>query len=82
MPVTKTAKRALRSSKRKEKRNAKQIANLEVAIRQSAKGTQKAKAVAQSLIDRAVKKGLIHKNKAARLKGALSRTVKKSKGAK
>jgi small subunit ribosomal protein S20 len=76
MPVTKTAKRALRSSKRKEIANKITIANLEIAIRAAKRSrTKKAVSHAASLIDRAAKKNVFHKNKAARLKRQLSKFV-------
>lgn len=76
MPVTKTAKRALRSSKRKEKVNKIIKRDLEVALRVAKKkGTKKSVKEATSLIDRAAKKGIIHKNKAARIKSRLSKTL-------
>lgn len=80
MPITKTAKRALRSSKRKGLVNKTFTARLEVAIREAKnKKTREAITKAVSLTDRAVKKNLIHKNKAARIKGRLTKLVKSSK---
>lgn len=79
MPITKTAKRALRSSKRKEKVNKAFTARLEIAIREAKnKKSKEAVKKAISLTDRAVKKNLIHKNKAARIKSRLSSLTKKS----
>ncbi len=85
MPVTKTAKRALRGSKRKEAVNKITRSNLEIAVRVAKKDkTKKSIQNAISLADRAAKKNLIHKNKAARVKSALSKlspskkTTKKS----
>jgi small subunit ribosomal protein S20 len=77
MPVTKTAKRALRGSKRKQKVNKSIIAKLEIAMRE-AKLSKKTSAVqkAVSLLDRANKKKVIHKNKAARIKSQLSKLVR------
>lgn len=78
MPVTKTAKRALRGSKTKESVNKIIIGKLEVAVRK-AKKTKTAKeiATASSLADRAAKKKVIHKNKAARIKSQLSKLLPK-----
>jgi len=74
MPVTKTAKRALRSSKKKETVNKFIVSHLEVAIRQARKVKTAAKIIkAVSLIDRAAKKKVIHRNKAARIKSQLSK---------
>lgn len=74
MPVTKTAKRALRASERKRKVNKKMAGRLDMALR-LAKQSQTAKAIreATSLADRAIKKGVIHANKAARIKSALAK---------
>lgn len=73
MPVTKTAKRALRSSKRKAKVNTSILSTLEIAIR-TAKKSATAKNIQKvfSLTDRAAKKKVIHKNKAARVKKAFT----------
>jgi small subunit ribosomal protein S20 len=74
MPVTKTAKRALRSSKRKSEVNKVLLSKLEIALRVAEKSKKPAdinKAV--SYTDRAKKKNMIHKNKAARLKSRLGR---------
>ena len=81
MPVTKTAKRARRSSQRKEVVNKKIKANLEIALRAAKKSkNKKTVGLAISLADRAAKKKLIHKNKAAHIKSSLSKllAVKKS----
>lgn len=77
MPVTVTAKRALRSSSRKATVNALIISKLEVAIRQAKKvKTKETVLKAQSLADVAAKKNVIHKNKASRIKSNLSKLVK------
>lgn len=83
MPVTKTAKRALRGSTQKALVNKKITGALEVAIRQ-AKKVKSASAIkkAASLADRAAKKHVIHKNKAARIKSTLSKLAKPEKKAK
>lgn len=73
MPVTKTAKRALRGSQRKQIVNDEVRKNLEIAVR-AAKKKPQAKAVSKafSIADRAAKHGIIHRNKAARIKSALA----------
>lgn len=74
MPVTKTAKRALKASRRKEIVNKLITSKLEMAIRQAKnKKSQKSIQAAISLVDKAAKKNLIHKNKAARTKSQLSK---------
>jgi len=80
MPITKTAKRALRGSKRKGKVNSLIISRLEASLRLAKRaGSKKAIIKAISLTDRAAKKKIIHKNKAARIKSALSRLLPKQK---
>ena len=76
MPVTKTAKRALRSSKKKTTVNFNIRKKLEIAVR-DAKKSKSLKEVkkAISLSDRAVKKNVIHKNKSSRIKKNLSKLV-------
>ncbi len=77
MPVTVTAKRALRSSKRKQDMNRIITARLEGALRVARRDKkQKDITTAMSYIDRASKKGLIHRNKAARIKSQLSKLAK------
>jgi len=76
MPVTKTAKRALRGSKKKESINKLIMSKLEVAIRQAQNSKTVEKILsAVSLTDRAAKKNVIHKNKAARMKSQLSKLM-------
>ncbi len=77
MPVTKTAKRALRGSKRKEIVNKITLSKLEIAIKSAKKSKAKKNIeVAVSLTDRAAKTSAIHKNKAARIKSQLSKIIK------
>lgn len=76
MPVTKTAKRALRGSKRKEIINKIIVSKLEVAIKAAKKSkTKKTVEAAVALADRASKTSTIHKNKAARIKSQLSKLL-------
>lgn len=80
MPVTKTAKRALRGSERKTKVNQIILKKLELAIKKAKKSKlKKDSVVASSLADKAAKSNTIHKNKAARIKSQLSKldSVKK-----
>jgi ribosomal protein S20 len=76
MPVTKTAKRALRSSLKKQGVNKTLVSKLEASLR-IAKRSKKEKDVkiAISLTDRASKKKIIHTNKAARIKSTLSKLL-------
>ena len=76
MPVTKTAKRALRGSRAKEIVNKLTIGKLEVAMRQ-AKKTKSSEKISKaiSLADRAAKRKVIHKNKAARIKSQMTKLM-------
>jgi len=79
MPVTKTAKRALRSSKRKSLVNAALSSRLEIAIRKTKTSpTTSNVKKAISLTDKAGKRNLFHKNKIARIKSGLSKLAKTS----
>lgn len=79
MPVTTTAKRALRGSKNKESINKILVGKLEVAVRMARKSKTVEKIVkAVSLADRAAKRKVIHKNKAARIKSQLSKLMPKT----
>lgn len=79
MPVTKTAKRALRGSQKKESINKLIISRLEVAVRQAQKSKTTSKILeAISLTDKSAKKKVIHKNKAARMKSQLSKLLPKT----
>ncbi len=80
MPVIKSAIKKLRRDKKREKENEAFLLVMEKAVQRAKKsGSKKDISNAFSLLDKAVKKHLIHKNKAARLKSALSRSnVKKT----
>lgn len=82
MPVTKTAKRALRGSNAKAEVNKVIMSTLEIAVR-TAKKTKSADKIvkAASLADRAAKKNVIHKNKASRIKSQLSKLMPEKKTA-
>lgn len=87
MPLTKSAKRALKSSKRKAVVNSAIIKKLEMLVRDARKSKTADKIKkAVSYSDVASKKKAIHKNKASRIKSALSKlqikAVKKTKKAK
>lgn len=73
MPISKSAKKALRRDQRRRKINLKIKIPLKRAIKSARKDpTPKALGKAFSWLDQAVKKNLIHKNKASRLKSRLS----------
>jgi small subunit ribosomal protein S20 len=78
MPVTKTAKRALRGSRTKETVNKTIMSSLEGAVRLARKNKTVEKVLkAISLADRASKKRVIHKNKASRIKSQMNKLLVK-----
>lgn len=87
MPLTKSAKKALRQSKRRRLRNLKRREAYKRLIRAVRKAAASSKTdEAQNLLpalykalDKAAKTNVIKKNKAARLKSRLSRLVQKPK---
>jgi len=82
MPVTVSAKKALRRDRRRTIINKRLKTKVKVAIKTvQQKPTPKNLSQAFSLLDQAKKKKLIHKNKAARLKSQLSQLLKKKKPA-
>jgi len=78
MPVSKQAEKKLRHDKLQTKSNAAKRMNLRATIKEVRKSaTPKTLTEAFSVLDKAVKSHLIHKNKAARLKSRLSKLLKK-----
>lgn len=76
MPLLANAKKALRVSKRKAMLNRQTKSRTKTAVDKFKKQpTQEGLAGAFSAVDRAVKKNLLHKNKAGRLKSQLSKLV-------
>lgn len=76
MPVTKTAKRALRSSKRKEQLNKRITNSLDAALRKAKRDKSKEDlSVVFSLADKAAKLHVIHTKKADRIKSRLTKAV-------
>jgi small subunit ribosomal protein S20 len=79
MPIIASAKKRVRTTRKATIRNSKTKRSLKGALKVFAKSPSgKSISSAQSQIDRAAKKGVIHKNKAARLK---SQAAKKAKAA-
>jgi small subunit ribosomal protein S20 len=82
MPRTKSAKKAMRQSKSRTARNRAQRSALRTAVKKvrssgDAKESAAAYLEATKLLDRSGRKGLIHKNTAARQKSRLARAIKK-----
>jgi small subunit ribosomal protein S20 len=69
MPIIKSAKKRVRTANKAAIRNSKTKRSLREALKAfTAKPAAQVYSDAQSALDKAVKKGVIHKNKAARLK--------------
>lgn len=69
MPIIKSAKKRVKTANKAAVRNSKTKRSLKAALKSFTKSpSNKTHAAAQSNVDKAVKKGLVHKNKAARLK--------------
>jgi small subunit ribosomal protein S20 len=87
MPIIKSAKKALRQSKRKQERNVvyktgikKTKKNIEKVL--ATKEIEKAKTDLSSfykIVDKAAKRNVIHKNKANRIKSRLALKIKNTK---
>lgn len=74
MPIIKRAKKKLRHDRAVTKRTAAQRKTLRTSVKEyRAKPSAKALDTAMSVIDKAAKFKVIHKNKAARLKSRLSK---------
>ena len=85
MPIIKSAKKRVRTAQKAATRNSKTrrslrlaIKNLQAALNGDNKKAHAALAQVHSTLDKAVKKGVIHKNKAARKKKHLAAMLKKS----
>ncbi len=88
MPIIKSAKKRVKVATKATIRNSKTKRSLKAAVKAFAaaltggKKVSEAHAKAQSEIDKATKKGVMHKNKAARKKSQLARAAKASGAAK
>jgi len=77
MPIIKSAKKRVKVANKAAIRNSKTKRSLKTSLKAFAlKPNAKTHATAQSKIDTAVKKGLMHKNKASRLKKKAAQTAK------
>ena len=76
MPVIKSAKKTLRQEKKRKAQNSMMEGAMKAAVKEAKlKPTAKSISEAFSSIDKAVKKYIIHKNKAARVKSSLSKLL-------
>jgi small subunit ribosomal protein S20 len=79
MPIIKSAKKRVKVANKAAVRNSKTKRGLKSALKAFVKKSDtKTHSAAQSNVDKAAKKGVIHKNKAARLKKQLSAKAKAS----
>ena len=77
MPQTKSAKRTLRHDRRRERIRKPVMENLKKVLVSARKNpSSKNLKIAQSVLDRASKKGIIHRRKAARIKSRLLKNKK------
>lgn len=78
MPITSSAKKALRSSRRKRVFNVRRQEAMKKATKEVKKvNTKEALAAAYKAIDKAAKRGVLKKNTASRKKSRLSAQLKK-----
>jgi len=79
MPIIKSAKKRVRVAHKAAVRNSKTKRSLKAALKLFAKSpSADSHNAAQSNVDKAVKKGLVHRNKAARMKKKLAAQAKAS----
>ncbi|HSW96272.1 MAG TPA: 30S ribosomal protein S20 [Candidatus Saccharimonadales bacterium] len=76
MPLIKSAKKKLRQDKKRQKRNKSTKDFLKEVLKKARQNpTVESIRIAVKTTDKAVKKQLIHKNKAARVKSSLSKLI-------
>jgi small subunit ribosomal protein S20 len=76
MPVTKQARKKLRKDIKREKENLKVKLSFKKVLKKTKKSPNaKNLSIASQAIDKTAKKGIIHKNKAARLKSRLAKQI-------
>lgn len=74
MPITKSAQKALRQTKRRTEKNKVWKEKLKAAIKKAEKEKSKETiSYAFQIADKSAKVGIIHKNKAARIKSRISK---------
>lgn len=84
MPNIKSAKKKLKQDAKREQSNMSYKKTVKKTVKKMStikkgKSAGKEMSTAYSVIDKAVKKGVIHKNKAARLKSRISKSKKSAK---
>ena len=83
MPNIASAKKNMRKSRAAQVRNRAQRSTLRTALKKARaeSASPEAMAVAVTLLDRAARKGLVHKNAAARRKSRMARAARKTAAA-
>ena len=76
MPNLASAKKNMRKSRAAAIRNRAQKSALRTALKRASSGNAEEKLAAVKLLDRAARKGLIHRNAAARHKSKLAKAAK------
>jgi len=76
VPNLASAKKHMRKSRAAAIRNRAQKSALRTALKRASSGTAEEKRAAVKLLDRAARKGLIHRNAAARHKSQLAKAAK------
>lgn len=76
MPNLDSAKKNMRKSRAAAVRNRAQKSALRTALKRASGGSAEDRLAAVKLLDRASRKGLIHKNAAARHKSRIAKTAK------
>ena len=76
MPNLASAKKHMRKSRAAAIRNRAQKSALRTALKRASSGSAEEKRAAAKLLDRAARKGLIHRNAAARHKSQLAKAAK------
>ncbi len=80
MPIIKSAKKKLRQDRKKTAKNAAYKTAVKKIIKSVKKSGKKDASVIKklySVVDKAAKKGIVHKNKARRIKSRVSRVLHK-----
>lgn len=87
MPIIKSAKKRVRTASKAAARNSKTKRGLKGALKAfhravtGKKDTKETQSKAQSALDKAAKKGVMHKNKVARKKSQVAKAAKAAAGA-
>ncbi len=80
MPIIKSAKKKLRKDKKRTAQNQERKNKLKEVIKKATKNPgEKIIREAVSIVDKAIKRNILHKNKASRIKSRLAKLVTKPK---